>query len=280
MIRFGLAGFLFAVLCLLSTPRTATAMGQEYGLQCVRAEVIEIRAAREIDQETCEWIAERVERAFVFASEQESWQDEALLWAAPLEVRVVESIASGALGYAQGQNLFVVAYEYLDDPLSEGTLAHELSHIQDARQLRGATLPSFLLEGRALTNGHGYRMWLGQEQTSYDERMAESAAGFTAADAESILDKVRDAGWNMQAMGTLLVEYMRVRWNGGGVPDIHPRLSRMIEIMAGGIDVEAAFQREFGTPATALLEEFQRFLNETQEDPYERLRGMMWDRGF
>ena len=100
----------------------------------------------------------------------------------------------------------------------------------------------------------------------------------TAADAASILDKVRDAGWNMQAMGTLLVEYMRVRWNGG-VVDIHPRLSRMIEAMAGGVDVEAAFEREFGRPATALLEDFQQFLNETQDDPYERLRGMMWDRG-
>ena len=70
-----------------------------------------------------------------------------------------------------------------------------------------------------------------------------------------------------------------VRWNGG-VVDIHPRLSRMIEEMAGGVDVEAAFEREFGRSATVLLEDFQQFLNETQDDPYERLRGMMWDRGL
>lgn len=280
MNRFRLAGFLFAVLCLLPTPRTAVAQSQEYGVQCVHADVFEIRSDREIDQETCEWIAHRVERAFRFVIEQESWQDEDLLWSTPLQVRVVESIASGALGYAQGPNLFVVEYAYLDDPLSEGTLAHELSHIQDARQLQGATLPSFLLEGRALTNGHEYRMAMGLEQTSYDQQMAGSAAGFTAADAESLLDKVRDAGWEMQAMGTFLVEYMRVRWNGTGVPDIHPRLSRMIETMAGWADVETAFEYEFGTPATALLEEFQQFLNETQADPDERLLGMMWDQGF
>lgn len=278
MIRFRGAGVLVAVVCLCPGPTSAAAQGQEYPLQCVGAEVLEVRSDRQIDQATCEWIVTRVAQAFEFVVAQESWQDEELLFAVPLEVRVVGSIPSGALGYAQGQNLFVITYDYLDDPLSEGTLAHELSHSLDARQLQGASLPSFLLEGRALTNGHAYRMAIGQEQNSYDERMAESAAGYTAGQAESTLGEFRGSGWDNQAMGTFLVEFMRVRWNGTGVPDIHPRLSRMIETMAGGVDVEVAFEQEFGTPAPALVEEFQAFLNATQNDPYERLAGMMWDR--
>ena len=57
------------------------------------------------------------------------------------------------LGYAQGANLMVMKDEYMDNPLSEGTLAHELTHIQDARQSKGNRLPSYMLEGRALTIG-------------------------------------------------------------------------------------------------------------------------------
>lgn len=43
------------------------------------------------------------------------------------------------------------------------------------------------------------------------------------------------------------------------------------------VDVEAAFEMEFGASATALVESFQQFLVETQGDPAGRLAGMMWD---
>jgi len=180
------------------------------------------------------------------------------------------------LGYAEGRNLMVVRDEYLDDPLSEGTLAHELTHIQDARQLLGRTrLPSFLAEGRALVIGHAYRMALGQRENSYDARMAASAATFSAEDAGRLLRDYRGAGWDNKAVGTFLVEYMRVGWNGG-TPDVLARLSRMVEAMGGGEDFDAAFRKEFGRRFGDLRRDFARFLDATKGEPEARLEGTMW----
>ena len=180
------------------------------------------------------------------------------------------------LGYAQGPNLMVMKDDYLDKPLSAGTLAHELTHIQDLRQLKGNRLPSFMLEGRALTIGKAYRTFLGQEPNSYDQQMAGSAMRFSAAQAEQLLNEYRGKGWNNQAIGTVLVEYMRTKWNGSGVPDINMRLSRMIEIMAAGAEFEAAFEKEFKASAMAVGGAFMKHLDATQSDPRARLQGTIW----
>lgn len=194
----------------------------------------------------------------------------------PLRIRVLGSINADILGYAQGTSLFVVKDSYLDDKLSEGTLAHELTHIQDGRQLKGGKIPSFISEGRALTNGHNYRISLGQKDSNYDLQMARSAMKFTAADADEILDEFHGRGWKMEAMGTFLVEYMRTRWGGAGVPDVHPRLASMIERISRGVDAEAAFAQEFGKPFSGLQASFEGFLDATAKDPAERLRGTIW----
>jgi hypothetical protein len=169
----------------------------------------------------------------------------------------------------------VVKDEYLDDPLSEGTLAHELTHIQDGRQLQGSKLPSFLLEGRALTNGHNYRISLGQGQNQYDKNMASSAMKFSSEDASERLSKAHDEGWAMEAIGTFFVEYMRTRWNGG-IANIHPRTARVIEKMAGGLDFKTAFEKEFSSPFEASVKSFMAYLDKTSETPQVRLEKTIW----
>lgn len=262
---------LLLLLC-LSLPVLAQA--ESFELQYVTPDrFLEIYADHPVDRARCQAIAERVVKVYAFLEQRESWRNPALLRARPLQFRLVQNLK--VLGYAQGPNLMVVKDAYLDDPLSEGTLAHELTHIQDFRQLQGVPLPSFLLEGRALTNGHAYRMSLGQEPNRYDRQMAGSAVRFTAAQADLLLDDDRGRGWDNQAIGTVLVEFMRTRWNGG-VPDLHPKLARMIEMMAQGVELEAAFQKVFGTSVLALGDAFDKFLTATQGDPAARLQGTMW----
>lgn len=236
---------------------------------------LQIWSDHAIDQARCKTIAERVRKAYMFDLKQEAWTNQDLLFKTPLKVRVVQSFKSNILGYAQGPNLFVVKDDYLDDPLSEGTLAHELTHIQDGRQLMGAKLPSFLLEGRALTNGHNYRMFLGQAQNQYDRNMAKSAMSFSSEDATEHLNLVRDTGWDMEAIGTFFVEYMRTQWNGG-VPDIHPRTSRVIERIAGGLDFKSAFEKEFGNTFDASVKSFMSYLDKTAKTPQSRLEKTIW----
>jgi hypothetical protein len=156
-------------------------------------------------------------------------------------------------------------------------LAHELTHIQDLRQLRGKRLPSFMLEGRALTIGQACRLHIWQTPGDYDRQMARSAATFTPEQAMELLENFRGHGWNNQAIGTVVVEYMRARWNGG-IADINLRLSRMIERIAAGREFEPAFQDEFKVSADAFAEAFTTFLRTTQNNPQQRLQGTitMW----
>lgn len=262
------------LLLLLCLALPALAQDEAFELQYVTPDkFLEIYADHPVEKARCETVAARVLKVYAFLEQREGWQNKAPLRAKPLQFRLVQNLK--VLGYAKGPNLMVMKDVYLDDPLSEGTLAHELTHIQDFRQLKGVPLPSFLLEGRALTNGQAYRMSLGQEPNRYDRQMAASAVRFTAAQADVLLDDDKGRGWDNQAIGTVLVEFMRTRWNGG-VADVHPKLSRMIELMAQGVELEAAFQKVFGASVPVLGEAFDKFLTATQGDANARLQGTMW----
>jgi len=234
-----------------------------------------VQSDRELGLDRCRSHIARVIRAFNFVADRSGWKDRSLLTARPLKFTVLGDPALRVLGYASGPNLMVMKDAYMDNPLSEGTLAHELTHIQDLRQLRGKRLPSFMLEGRALTIGQAYRLHVGQKLGDYDRQMARSAAIYTPEQAMALLNNYHGHGWNNQAIGTVVVEYMRARWNGG-IPDINPRLSHMIERIAGGREFEMAFQDEFKASADAFAEAFTNFLQATQNNPQQRLQGTMW----
>jgi len=267
---------LLGLLCgMAASPVLAT--GEEnYHVKCKSDDgFLHIYAAHALDAARCRGIAARVLKAFSFVADRSGWKDRAVLTAKPLQFALVGDSEIKVLGYAQGPNLMVMKDSYMDQPLSEGTLAHELAHIQDLRQLRGKKLPSFMLEGRALTIGQAYRIHVGQAPGDYDRRMARSAVGFTADQAMNLLENYRGHGWNNQAIGTVVVEYMRTEWKGG-IADINPRLSRMIERIAGGREFEQAFQDEFGASADEFAEAFSGFLRATQGDAKRRLKGTMW----
>lgn len=267
---------LCTLLNLALAPAAWGAREEDYTLQCRSGDrVLEVYAAHRVDPARCAAIAARVMKAFAFVAESAAWRDRSLLTARPLQFALVGDDAINVLGYAKGPNLMVMKDSYLDKPLSEGTLAHELAHIQDFRQLRGKRMPSFMFEGRALTIGHAYRMHVGQPPGDYDRQMARSAAGFTAEQAMELLDNYGAHGWNNQAIGTVVVEFIRTRWKGG-IADVTPRLSRMIERIATGREFEQAFQDEFGASAEAFAEAFAEFLRTTQNDPQRRLQGTMW----
>lgn len=264
-------------LLVLAVVPVAHAAGEEnYKLRCKSDDgFLQVYTSHEITAERCRSHAARLLEAYAFVAERYAWKDKATLTAKPLQFALVPPSEIKVLGYASGPNLMVMGDKYMDDPLSEGTLAHEVAHIQDLRQLKGKKLPSFMLEGRALTVGQAYRLQVGQKVGDYDRNMARSAVGFTAEQAMELLENYRGHGWNNQAIGTVVVEYMRVEWRGG-IADVNPRLSRMIEAMAGGREFEAAFEDEFKVKAEAFAEEFATFLRATQGDSKRRLKGTMW----
>ena len=267
---------LLGILCMAIAPAAEAAREEDYVLKCKSDDAfLQVYAAHAIDPGRCKVIVARVLKAYAFVGERAAWKDKDLLTAQPLQFALVGDSGIKVLGYAKGPNLMVMKDSYMDQPLSEGTLAHELTHIQDLRQLRGKKLPSFMLEGRALTIGQAYRLHIGQAPGDYDRQMARSAAGFTAEKATELLDNYSAHGWDNQAIGTVVVEYMRAEWKSG-ITDINPRLSRMIEGIAAGHEFERAFENEFGATAEAFAEAFIGFLRATQGDPKRRLKGTMW----
>ena len=276
MTRFRFALPLLGLLCMATTPVAAIAGESKFTLRCQSDDgFLQIQSDRDLDPARCKSHVARVLRAFAFVTERAAWKDRSLLTARPLKFTVLGDATLKVLGYAQGPDLMVMKDAYMDNPLSEGTLAHELTHIQDFRQLRGKRMPSFMFEGRALTIGQAYRIHVGQAPGDYDRQMARSAAGFTAEQAMELLENYRGHGWNNQAIGTVVVEYIRARWKGG-IADINSRLSRMIERIAAGRVFEQAFQEEFGESADAFADAFAGFLRATQNDPKQRLQGTMW----
>jgi len=257
-------------------PATPWAGDENFTVKCKSDDgFLEIYSDHPVDPARCRAVSARVLKAYAFVGDRAAWKDRSLLTARPLQFAMVGDGASKVLGYAKGPNLMVMKDSYMDDPLSEGTLAHELMHIQDFRQLRGKKLPSFMMEGRALTIGQAYRLHVGQAAGDYDRQMARSAVGFTAEKAMALLDNYSAHGWDNQAIGTVVVEFMRTKWKGG-IADVNPRLSRMIERIAAGREFEQAFQDEFGESAEAFAEAFAGFLRATQGDAQRRLQGTMW----
>lgn len=273
-IRHELALWMLA--CVAIAPAVSPANEEKFTLQCKSDDgFLHVYSDHRVDPARCKAIASRALKSFAFVTDRAAWKDRGLLTAKPLEFALVGDDAHNVLGYAKGPNLMVMKDSYMDNPLSEGTLAHELTHIQDLRQLRGKRLPSFMLEGRALTIGQAYRLSVGQAPGDYDRKMARSAVGFTADQAAALLDNYGGHGWDNQAIGTVVVEYMRTQWKGG-IRDVNPRLSRMIERMAAGAEFEQAFKAEFGVSAEAFAADFTGYLRTTQADAKRRLQGTMW----
>ncbi len=275
MQRFRWAQLFFASLGLLVAAFAAHASDENFKLMCTAdGEFLQVSSDHSVPEARCKAIAERALKAYAFITKQSEWKDPGIVRANPLQFRLLGGNLK-VLGYAKGPNLMVMRDSYMDESLSEGTLAHELAHIQDLRQLQGKRFPSFMLEGRALTMGNAYRMSIGQKPNTYDQQMAGSAVRFTAGQAEELLNEFRGQGWNNQAIGTVLVEYMRTKWNGG-IPAIQPRLSRLIEGMAKGEEFEAAFQKEFAASAHSLGDAFAAHLNATKGNAAARLQGTIW----
>ena len=267
---------LWALLCAGIAPTAILANEEKFTVQCKSDDgFLHVYSDHPVDPARCKAIAARATKTFAFVTDRAEWKDRGLLTAKPLEFALVGDNAHNVLGYAKGPNLMVMKDSYMDNPLSEGTLAHELTHIEDLRQLRGKKLPSFMLEGRALTIGQAYRLSIGQTPGDYDRQMARSAVNFTADQAMGLLDNYGGHGWDNQAIGTVVVEYMRTQWKGG-IPDINPRLSRMIERVAAGREFDQAFQDEFGVSSEAFAADFAAYLRATQGDAKRRLQGTMW----
>ncbi len=219
-----------------------------------------------------EQIATRIAAAWGFTRDASAWADRSRL-AAPLTVRVLAAAPAGVLGRATAPSTFLIQLDYVRTPGSEATISHELTHLQDFRQLAKAKLGQYWLEGRANSNAFAYRAHLGMQQNpDWKQRLAR----WTSDDARAVLSGAvnsKDQRAQVEETGTLWFEHLRRRF-----PDAHARYSRMIAAMAGGTSAELAFSGAFGEPLPGAQDVFLASLDATQSDPDARVAGtwMQW----
>jgi hypothetical protein len=222
-----------------------------------------------------------VQAAYDFVIETEQWRSREPL-TVPLHVHVNAEMKKEALGFST-KNVVTIGLSYLGNPLAQGTLAHELTHCQDARQRGSHPLPHYLSEGRALLVGRAYREKLGQEPDAYDRQIKNHIVRFTAQDAEEVLregvgQKLPPSGpelVRLAFMGCFFVDFMRTHLEGG-LADIQPRTARLVEDMGQGMSYEDAFQKEVGVSLEEAKKAFVAHVDNTKDKPAERLKGTVW----
>jgi len=226
----------------------------------------------DLEASEAETVAARIAAAYEFTRKEDAWGDQKVL-DAPIVVRALQAVPDNILGRATAPKTFLIQLQYLRTPTSAATIAHELTHLQDFRQLKKKKLPQFWLEGRANSNAFAFRAHLALGQNpDWKKRLAR----WTSADAKAVFSEAvtsKDARAQVEEIGTLWFEHLRRRF-----PDAHPRSARMLTEVAGGATPEQAFTKAFGEPLAPAQAEFLAFLDKTRSDPDARVLGtwMQW----
>ncbi len=244
--------------------------------------------AERVTGEQCRTVANQTLAAWRFDADQMRWSDAATL-ESPLTLQLL-SVArmktehAGLLGFAYGRDSFVVSLAVLTDPFSNGTLAHEIAHIQAKRAMGRRSerhlVPRYFIEGHGNCLGRLYRDHLGIAKHDYDAGKARQILGMAAVEAQTILtDDTYGVGDTkrldrMEALGIFFVEYLRTK---KGLPDAPARMGRVFESVGHGETYAAAFRQQFGASIHQIVDEIVALFARTASSPAERLKGTRYE---
>jgi hypothetical protein len=231
-------------------------------------------------------LADRLRHAYAYGLKQEQWEDpETAQGQIRAFVLKPETFAAtfppGAGAATIDANTIVLPMRTTEaevSPLDLDVLAHELVHIQDFRQAGLApfmSLPTYFREGKAFVLGNDYSERF-EENHDY---MRSLAGGVVQLTDELITRGFAQVMPNMvnELGGALYMEYLRTRLNGTGIPDAWQRAAEVVNQIGEGVTFQAAFQDQFGTTPDAALNAFKEWVNATEGNPTERLRGTIYE---
>lgn len=275
-------------LTLLFVAKGGTANGQALW----REGFLQIVSPDALSMDQCKAVWRQTMAAWKFDLSQMHWTNSTDM-ETPLTLRLIsvdrmKAEHAGVLGYAHGRDLFVVSTSVLDDPFANGTLAHELAHIQAKRALGKLSekhlVPRYFIEGHGNILGRAYRDHLRITKHDYDARKARQIMKFTADEARTILTDDsygttdRKEEDKMESMGIFFVEYMRVRHRRTGIPDVVPRMARVFELVGSGKSYESAFKEQFGASVEGVVSDIVAFMRRPASAPGERLKGTRYEK--
>jgi hypothetical protein len=249
-------------------------------------------------------LARRVDAAYYFDLTVLGWHDLSKVTQPPVTVKVLTDEAMkqkhpGTFGVTTGENLFEMGRTYVDDPNADLTLAHELTHVQDERQMNNRALPMYMMEARATYLAYLYTIRIGSHfqgtarayanaimqcnrnsamtalKVPQDNVTRESHSG-GAPEASNFANGGNPDLFAISAIGRFYMEWLRVKFRGRGYPDTLQRASTMMEWVGRGKTFPQAFQIAFGVAMEQAQAEFFAYLDQTQAAPQERIKGTIW----
>jgi hypothetical protein len=182
-------------------------------------------------------------------------------------------------------NLFIL----LRDRSGPQTLAHELAHTQAFRVLgrRVQSVPNYFIEGHGLMLDRLYadhlrlsspKDWIGVVSIQAFMTMSPKTAEIIFTD-RNYGDKQKDPKnhFDINSMGVYLVEYMRTRVNGKGIPDTVPKMGRVFEQVGRGKTYEQAFKDVYGVSVNQVASQIVELFKCTESNPAERFKGTRFE---
>jgi len=241
-------------------------------------------------------LADRVEEAYRFDARKQHWPD-----TEPLGKTItVAALSRGAFAQVTGDTSGSVAGvttspDVFAMPASQATrrsadgdatIAHELGHVQDLREAgrRISQVPIYLQEGKEYLLGDMYPSSRGATGHSLQSVTWELGriSGADALDVMRNFRTVRDEaeagplGFRGEVVGALFVEFLRTRLNGG-TPDAIGKVADVIADVGQGATYGEAFKARFKVAPAEAEAAFVRYVAQTTGNPWERLRGTLYD---
>jgi hypothetical protein len=210
----------------------------------------------------------------------------------PLKFRVL-SVArmkanhGGVLGLAQANGVvFMASTRVLNDPLGQGTLAHELGHIQAFRALRTIQcyhkVPDYFFEAHGFGMSKVYREHLGlTPNPGFSRNMARTVAQLSATEVRLIMTtgpayfkkngkREMDKYRQMEYFAAFFGDFLKLHL---GVPDALSRMGRVFERVGNGETYAQAFKETYGFTVNHAVSEVTAFFQQTEGSPAARLKG-------
>jgi len=199
----------------------------------------------------------------------------------PLMLRLIsndrmKSEHGGLRAWAKG-NRFEVRLDLIDDPNIDGTIAHELGHLQAFRALgeHEKQAPKYFLEGHGLMMNQLYADHLHIDRHRGGGNQVRGIMSITADQARTMLAnehyRVGSTEYTvMEYMGLYFVEYLRVR---KGIADAVPMMGRVFEGIGRGRTYEQAFAETYDLSVKKAASEVVAYFKRTEGSPADRIKG-------
>ncbi len=245
---------------------------------------VKIVADRPLSASQGKRVLDLIERAYEFDIDQLGWKKTGNL-AMPMTVAVVSDKWMKAhrlrfMGGSFNSTVFAVRDEMFSNPVYDGVIAHELTHLLVMRQFLGDEArnhgwSAVMGEGMASHNGKRFRLATNQKRYPQHRIPANDIdQTMTGLDAKQVFSETGDVAESNRfryPVGLQFIEFVRLRLDGKGHSDAIRQFGAMVADMARTHKpFDKEFQEHFGTLLDGAHLQFVQFITSTENNPAAR----------